>query len=78
MSWASKPSYPHDALNTLTIRATDRQLANWTMEAKRTGRARGAAIAYLADLGCTFLQAWRDTNYDWACAMEQGPITKHD
>ena len=69
MSWASKPSYPTDALSTVTLKATDGQIGRWHREAKQRGMARGAFIAFCADFYCNFVRAERDTREDYDRAL---------
>ncbi len=57
MSWDSKPSYPPSATRTVTLKATDSQSWRWEKAAKQRKMARGAFIAFAADVYCLFEQA---------------------
>lgn len=68
--WDSKPSYPPAAIHTVTLKATDGQRNRWESAAKRRGVARGAFLAWAADMAVEFLEAHERVTLDHAREME--------
>ena len=56
--WNPKPTYPPDAVYSVTLKATDGQRHRWECTAERLGiKSRGAFIAWAADFACFALEA---------------------
>jgi hypothetical protein len=62
--WDSKPSYPPSAIHTVSLKATAGQRDRWETAAQRRGMARGAFIAWAADMAVEFCEAYQRVTID--------------